>query len=141
MLQFERVTRELTFAPGVGLPGRVWQVDLEQPEANPFSNSCFGAIIAFRYLHRPLFPALQSAVMPGGLVVYETFTVEQRRFGRPHNPDFLLQPGDLRTIFQDWQTIFYFAGVLHDPDRAVAKIVSRKPGKHRINHASRYRQG
>ena len=109
------------------LPGRIWQIDLEQPNTNPLAGQNFSAIIGFRYLHRPLFPAIKEAVIPGGLVVYETFTIENRHFGRPSNPDFLLQPGELRTIFQDWQTIFYFEGVLHDPDRAVAKIVSRKP--------------
>ena len=110
------------------LPGRVWQVDLEQPNTNPLSGQEFSAIICFRYLHRPLFPAIKKAVEPGGLVVYETFTIENQRFGRPNNPDFLLQPGELRTIFQDWQIIFYFEGDLHDPDRAMAQIVARKPG-------------
>jgi len=109
------------------LPGHIWQVDLEQPNTNPLAGHNYSAIIGFRYLHRPLFPAIKKAVEPGGLVVYETFTIENRHFGRPNNPDFLLQPGELRTIFQDWQTIFYFEGVLHDPDRAVAQIVCRKP--------------
>ena len=109
------------------LPGRIWQVDLEQPNTNPLAGQNFSAIIGFRYLHRPLFPAIKKAVEPGGLVVYETFSIENRRFGRPNNPDFLLQPAELRTIFQDWQVIFYFEGVLYNPDRAVAQIVARKP--------------
>ena len=109
------------------LPGRIWQIDLEQPNTNPLAGQSFSAIIGFRYLHRPLFPAIKEAIIPGGLVIYETFTIENRRFGRPNNPDFLLQSGELRRIFQEWQTIFYFEGVLHDPDRAVAQIVSRKP--------------
>ena len=109
------------------LPGRIWQVDLEQPDTNPLSGQNFSAIIGFRYLHRPLFPAIKNAVEPGGLVVYETFTIENQRFGRPNNRDFLLQPGELKTIFQDWQIIFYFEGVLHKPERAIAQIVARKP--------------
>jgi len=110
------------------LPGRIWQVDLERSNTKPFSGQGFSAIIGFRYLHRPLFAAIKKAVEPGGLVVYETFTTENLRFGRPNNPDFLLQPGELRTIFQDWQIMFQFEGVLHGPDRAVAQIVARKPG-------------
>lgn len=109
------------------LPGHIWQVDLEQPNTNPLAGQSFSAIIGFRYLHRPLFPAIKDAVEPGGLVVYETFTIENRTFGRPNNPGFLLQPGELKTIFQDWQTILYFEGVLRNPDRAVAQIVARKP--------------
>lgn len=110
------------------LPGHIWQVDLEQPNTNPLCGQSFSAIIGFRYLHRPLFPAIKAAIEPGGLVIYETFTTENRHFGRPNNPDFLLQPGELRTIFQDWQILFYFEGVLQNPDRAVAQIVARKPG-------------
>ena len=111
------------------LPGRIWQLDLERPNTRPFSGQGFSAIIGFRYLHRPLFPAIKKAVEPGGLVVYETFTTENLRFGRPNNPEFLLQPGELRTVFQDWQILFQFEGVLHEPDRAVAQIFASKPGR------------
>lgn len=109
------------------LPGRIWQVDLEQAEINPLSGQDFSAIIVFRYLHRPMLPALKTAVQTGGLIIYETFTVENRRFGRPDNPDFLLRPGELKTIFYGWEIIDYFEGVLHQPDRAVARLVARKP--------------
>lgn len=55
----------------------------------------FGAVVVTNYLHRPLFPALLEALAPGGLLVYETFAAGNERFGRPSNPDFLLQPGEL----------------------------------------------
>ena len=109
------------------LPGRIRQVDLEQPGSKPLAKQCFAAIIGFRYLHRPLFPALKSAVMPGGLIVYETFTTGQRRFGRPNNPDFLLQPGELAAEFENWEIIYHFEGVQAEPERCVAQIVARKP--------------
>ncbi len=109
------------------LPGHIWQVDLELPDTNPLSGQYFNGIIVFRYLHRPLFPALLNAVTPGGLVVYETFTIENRRFGRPENPDFLLLPGELKSLFKNWEIIFDDESILHQPDRAVARIVARKP--------------
>jgi len=120
----EAVKRDLTLGR---LPGRTWQVDLELPDTRPLSGQKFSAIIVFRYLHRPLFPALLDAVMPGGLVVYETFTVGNRRFGRPHNPDFLLLPGELKDLFKAWEIVFHSEGILHNPDRAMARIVARKP--------------
>ena len=110
------------------LPGRTWQIDLEQPGTNPLAGKRFAAIVVFRYLHRPLFPAIRDAVVPGGIVVYETFTIEQRRFGRPNNPDFLLQPGELEANFRGWERIYYFEGIGTDPDRGIAQIVARKPG-------------
>ena len=110
-----------------GLPGRTWEVDLELPGTNPLAGQSFAAIIVFRYLHRPLFPAIRDAVVPGGIVVYETFTTEQPRFGRPKNPDFLLQPGELKASFQGWEEIYSYEGICQNPDRGIARIVARKP--------------
>lgn len=108
------------------LPGRVWQIDLEQANINPFAGQAFSAAICFRYLHRPLFPHLLNAVEPDGLVVYETFTTENLRFGRPNNPDFLLKAGELKSLFPDWEVIHYYEGIQHQPDRAIAQIVAHK---------------
>jgi SAM-dependent methyltransferase len=109
------------------LPGTPWQIDLEQEGSTPLQGRQFSAIIVFRYLHRPLFPALMRAVRPGGLVIYETFTTANRRFGRPDNPDFLLKTGELNAIFREWHCIHSFEGVKNNPDRAIAQIVARKP--------------
>jgi len=110
-----------------GLDGRTWQVDLEREGVDALAGRHFGAIVCFRYLHRPLFPALRRAVVNGGLVIYQTFTVGQPRYGRPHNPDFLLRPGELPGYFQGWEFIHRFEGVLSKPERSVAQIVARKP--------------
>jgi tellurite methyltransferase len=109
------------------LPGPTWQVDLELEGMNPLAGQVFSAVICFRYLHRPLFPHLRKAVEPDGLVIYETFTVDNLRFGRPGNPDFLLKPGELKTCFQGWDVIHYYEGIQQNPDRAIAQIVARKP--------------
>ncbi len=108
------------------LPGHIWQVDLEQADINPFADQTFSAAICFRYLHRPLFPHLLNAVEPDGLIIYETFTTENRCFGRPNNPDFLLKAGELKSLFPDWEIIHYYEGIQHQPDRAIAQIVARK---------------
>jgi hypothetical protein len=82
--------------------------------------------VVFRYLHRPLIPDIKKAVKQGGIVVYETYTVNQTQFGRPRNPAFLLKPGELRDWFSEWEIIHYFEGLQEDPPRAVAQIVCRK---------------
>lgn len=61
----------------------------------PYSAHQFDAIIVTNYLHRPLFPRLIAALAADGVLIYETFAVGNERFGRPVNPDFLLQPGEL----------------------------------------------
>ena len=88
-----------------------WCVDFEQPETDPLGGRLFSSILVFRYLHRPLMPAIKSAVQPGGLVMYETFTTDQAALGRPSNPDFLLQPQELERVFQHWDILHLFEGL------------------------------
>lgn len=110
-----------------GLAGRCWQVDLEQADTAVLQGKMFDGIIVFNYLHRRLFSELKSAIRPGGLIFYETFTVAQRKYGRPSNPDFLLQPDELSHCFNDWEVLHNCAGELSEPQRAVAQIIARKP--------------
>jgi len=73
---------------------RTQAVDLETGE--PFLKpDTFDLIVVVHYLHRPLFPALVRALRPGGVLVYETFTRAQAVRGKPANPAFLLEPGEL----------------------------------------------
>lgn len=61
----------------------------------PFAGRRFDGIVVTRYLHRPLLAPLLEAVAPGGVLIYETFAAGNERYGRPRNPEFLLQPGEL----------------------------------------------
>jgi SAM-dependent methyltransferase len=108
-----------------------WQVDLEQDDIEPLSDKSFSAVIVFRYLHRTLFEQIKQTVLPGGYVVYETFTVDQPQFGRPKNPRFLLKSEELAERFSDWHIIHSFEGVIdannESGKQAVAQIIARKP--------------
>lgn len=61
----------------------------------PFAGRTFAGVVVTNYLWRPLLPTLVASVAAGGALLYETFAVGHERFGRPRNPDFLLQPGEL----------------------------------------------
>ena len=65
----------------------------------PLGDARFDAIVVTNYLHRPLFPALEAALAPGGLLIYETFAAGNAAFGKPGNPDYLLQPRELLDVF------------------------------------------
>lgn len=110
-----------------GLTAERWQVDLETGAADPLAGRQFGAVLVFRYLHRPLMPKLAASIAPGGLLIYETFTVHNLRYGRPNNPEFLLLSGELAEHFPGFTTLHAFEGFLPDPDREVAQLVCRKP--------------
>jgi SAM-dependent methyltransferase len=71
--------------------------DIESGEW-PFGGRRFDAVIVTHYLHRPLFPALLDALAPGGVFIYETFAAGNERYGRPSNPEFLLNPGELLEV-------------------------------------------
>ncbi len=104
-----------------------WLINFEQQGINPLEDKQFSAALVFRYLHRPLLPHLLEAILPGGLIIYETFTIDNKQFGRPNNHDFLLKSGELKKYFNGWDILHYFEGVLTNPDRAIAQIVCRKP--------------
>jgi len=69
-------------------------VDLEAETIPDLPGPC-DAILVFNYLHRPLMGALRAALAPGGRLFYETFTAQQAQQGRPKNPAFLLNAGEL----------------------------------------------
>jgi SAM-dependent methyltransferase len=84
----------LADVPGV----KAVALDLERG-AWPLAGERFDAIAVARYLHRPLFPHLMAALAPDGTLLYETFARGNEAYGRPTNPDFLLEPGELLRVF------------------------------------------
>ncbi len=109
-----------------GISAEFWKVDLEREGVNPLEGRTFSAILVFRYLHRPLIPCISKSLNKGGILIYETFTTEQARFGKPKNPEHLLKSGELLSWFADWEVINTFEGVISDPPKAMAQIVCRK---------------
>jgi len=124
----EALFRAESLARTYGVSVEILRVDLEQGDPPIPAEQTYGAVLVFRYLHRPLFPCIRKALKPGGVLIYETFTVDQARFGKPRNPDFLLKPGELRAAFRDWELLHYFEGIKSNPERAVAQLVCRKAG-------------
>ena len=99
-------------------------VDLEQPGTD-LGGGVYDVIVGVHYLHRPLFPAILTALRPGGILIYETFTRAQARRGKPTNPAFLLESGELRSLTASLDVLDEREGEFGDRD--VASIVCRKP--------------
>jgi len=91
----------------------------------------YDVIVVFRYLHRPLFRDILEGLKPGGVVVYQTFNVDQGQFGRPTNPAHLLRHGELKEVFSDWTILDWREGIeggaAGHPPCALSGIVARKP--------------
>jgi hypothetical protein len=74
----------------------------------PLPGLAFDAIVVANYLHRPLFPHLLAALDARGTLFYETFARGNEAYGRPSNPDFLLEPGELLRVADGRLTVIAF---------------------------------
>ncbi|MGY4829675.1 class I SAM-dependent methyltransferase [Sphaerotilaceae bacterium SBD11-9] len=93
----------------------------------PLAGRRFDAIVVTNYLWRPLLPALIESLNEGGVLIYETFADGNQTVGKPSNPDFLLQPGELLQATQGLRVVAYEDGFLDPPPRFVQRIAAVKP--------------
>jgi SAM-dependent methyltransferase len=94
--------------------------DLEDGTIPSFQQRRFGGIVVTNYLYRPLLSALAAALVPGGILIYETFAQGNERFGKPSNPDFLLARGELLEVYADRLEIIAYEDVTVTEPRPAA---------------------
>jgi tellurite methyltransferase len=84
----------------------------------------YDLVVVFFYLQREVFPALATAIKPGGFLIYKTYTTEQKNFsGGPSHPMFLLEPNELLHVFPSLRVLHYHETVT---EKGVAEFVARK---------------
>ena len=113
--------------PLAGAGCKVRQIDLETGAPWPLGSG-YDGIVVTNYLHRPLLPAIAQALAAGGVLIYETFARGNERFGRPHNPDFLLRPGELLDAFAMLTVIAFEQGEVSVPRSAVIQRIAAVAG-------------
>jgi tellurite methyltransferase len=120
----EEAVRELNEAARTR--GLALTADVRDLEHGPASlpHSAYDVIVVVHYLHRPLFPALIDALAPGGLLVYETFTRAQAARGKPTNPDFLLESGELLDLMRPLEVLASREGDYEG--RMIASVIARR---------------
>jgi len=125
-IAFAGLQRLRRTARAEGLSVRAVQADLD---ALPLPLERFDAIVNIRYLQRSLFGPMQRAVKPGGLIVFETFLIDQQTIGHPQHPEFLLQRGELRSAFRAFDLLEYEEGLFTSTGtRAfLARMLARRP--------------
>lgn len=90
----------------------------------PLAGRQFAAVIVTNYLWRALFPVLEQAVAPGGVLIHETFAQGNETVGKPSRPDFLLAPGELLLAYPALRVVGYEDGFLDQPARFVQRIAA-----------------
>ena len=86
----------------------------------------YSVILNFYYLQRNLIPQIRMGLKHGGVVVFESNTMEQLKNpgGSEMEKSFLLNPGELKQAFADFQILHY--SETNDGKNAVASLVARR---------------
>ena len=121
----------------------VKQVDLERTtdDRPEFPANTYDAIVVCFYLHRPLFPWLIDALKPLGVLLYETFTIDNYiRRRHPRRWEFCLAQNELLRLTSSLRVLSYDEGD-HEGGHGMgsaftAQLVAQKPGQVRPTHES-----
>jgi tellurite methyltransferase len=113
--------RALAESKGVDINTRV--ADLE--DGYRIEKDAYDVIVCINYLYRPLIPQIKDSLKKGGMVVYETYLVDQSRWGPPKDPEHLLKHNELLELFRDFRCLRYREGIIQ-PRHAIASIVAEK---------------
>jgi len=93
----------------------------------PCERGVYAGVVVTNYLHRPLFAELFAALAPAGILIYETFAAGNERYGRPSNPDYLLQAGELLDVVRGRLRVLAFEDleIQHPRPAMVQRICAR----------------
>ncbi len=84
----------LSSIPGV----KAIETDLDEIEDFPKS---YNAILCFNYLNRRLFPIISNRLLPGGVLLFETFVEDEKNEGTPGKKEYLLKKNELLKVFNE----------------------------------------
>lgn len=125
---YEVVAVDRDFAAISGLHGLAGvtarQLDLERGDW-PLAGERFAGIVVTNYLWRPRLPDVLALLAPGGALIYETFMVGNAAYGKPSNPAFLFQAGELRQLAAaaGLREVEYAEGYVASPKPAMRQAV------------------
>jgi len=110
------------------------QTDLELPPPYEpeLGKEAYDVIVVFFYLYRSLFPYLIDALKPGGMLVYETFTIDNYfHHKHPKRWEFCLAPNELLRLTSNLCVLHYDeGGHTNEPASGLtytAQLVAHKP--------------
>lgn len=118
-------SRKLAQEKGVRI--NTYLVDLDQYQ---IEKEKYDLIANFYFLRRSLIPKIKHGLKQGGMVIFETYILEQRTIGTegPKQARYFLKPNELLRLFKDFQIQFYREGIFKEGGRrkAVASLIAKK---------------
>ena len=89
------------------------RVDLEVDPLRPpdLGSEAYDGVVVFFYLYRPILPLLIRALKPGGVLVYETFLIDNHlRHHHPRHREFCLAHNELLALAEGLRVLHYDEG-------------------------------
>ncbi|MBF6558685.1 MAG: class I SAM-dependent methyltransferase [Candidatus Binataceae bacterium] len=77
----------------------------------PLRPASFDLILNVNYLDRDLIPQLVSAIRPGGLILFDTFLIDEAGHGHLRDARFTLEHYELRTLLAGLELLRYREGL------------------------------
>ncbi|HTW86685.1 MAG TPA: class I SAM-dependent methyltransferase [Candidatus Binataceae bacterium] len=93
----------------------IWPIVAEF-EDFPIPANKFDLVVNINFLDRTLTPALKRALRPGGMLLFDTFLIDQATLGHPRNRDFMLAHYELRALLEGLTLLRYQEGLTVYPD-------------------------
>ncbi len=90
----------------------------------------YSLILNINYLNRNLFPQIKEALINGGVLIFETFTLDKNKdLNQPKDKNYLLRKNELLRCFSDMYIIFYEEKTITKPNGEkgfISSLVARK---------------
>ncbi len=86
----------------------------------------FGFMLISFFLDRAVLPWLPKILVPGGLLLYRTYTEDNERLGNPRgprNPEYLLRSQELLEVYRGMKILHYNETVAN---KGVAELIAQK---------------
>jgi tellurite methyltransferase len=89
----------------------------------------YDLITCFYYTHRDLIPQIKEGLRKGGMVMLETYSIDQLKYGKdapgPKNPAYLLKHNELLDSFRDFRILYYREGEIAE-NKSVVSLIAQK---------------
>ena len=94
-----------------GLNLEIRRTDLEDLTSYKIESSAYDVVICFYYLQRNLIPIMKDALKPGGIIIYETFLIDQHlTAGHPRRREFCFEHNELLNHLTGYRILYYREG-------------------------------
>ena len=114
------------FARESGVTLNAFAADLEEYK---IPADKYDLITCFYYTQKSLIPQIKEGLKKGGLVMFETYSIDQLKYGKdapgPKNPAYLLKHNELLDSFRDFRILYYREGEIAE-NKSVVSLIAQK---------------